>query len=82
MQQQVVVIHTTSQTEIPASLDIWVKTTPSVKIMPRHTHKIRFSLYFRKNITCLNAGLLMICQEVILSSLKLCLGGLGQIVLS
>ena len=71
MQQQVVVTYTISQSEILVSLDIWVKKTPSVKIVCTHTQKFRFSLYFRKNITCLSAGLLMICQAFFLAPLKL-----------
>jgi hypothetical protein len=48
MQQQVVVTYTISQTEIPASLDIWVKKKHNLRKLCVHTQKIRFSLYFRK----------------------------------
>jgi len=70
MQQQVVVTCTISQTEIGTSLDIWVKKTPSEKIVCTHK-KIRCSLYFGRNITCLSAGLLMFCQAIFLSPLKM-----------
>jgi len=88
MQQQMVVTYTISQTEIRTSLDIGVKKhhlkklcVYTQKIVCTHK-KIRFSLYFHKNITSLSAGLLIICQAFFLSPLKLCPGGLRQIALS
>lgn len=41
-----------------------------------------FSLHFRSNTTCLSVGLLMICEAVFFSLVKLCIGGLGQIPVS
>jgi len=48
--------NTINQIDIPALLDTWVKSTLSEKIS--YPPKKCFYLYFRKNITRLNFGLL------------------------
>jgi hypothetical protein len=57
--QQFVVTHRIRHTEIPALLGSRVKNTPCLNLV---STKIFFSLYLRKNMTCLNVGLLRICQ--------------------
>ena len=57
MKQQFVVTHTINQTEIPSLLDSCVTNRPSLKILYK-----KYFLYFRKNMTRLNVGLLRICQ--------------------
>jgi hypothetical protein len=64
MNRQFVITHTIHQTEIPTLLDSWVANTPSVKMCQQ---KNCFSLYFRKNITCLIVGLLTIGQVISVS---------------
>jgi hypothetical protein len=59
MKQQFIVTHTICKTAIPALLDSWVTNTLLSKY---HVHKDCFTLYFRKNVTCLSVGLLRICQ--------------------
>ena len=54
--QFVVVTHTNHQTEIPALLDSWV----TQNVVP--TKDKCLSLHFRRNVTCLSAGLLRIGQ--------------------
>jgi hypothetical protein len=79
MKQQFVVTHTIRQTEISALPDSQVTNTTPVKIL--YPHKNCFYLHFRKKkMTCLNVGLLRICQVFVLSPVKLCIGGLRQIV--
>jgi hypothetical protein len=80
MKPQFVVTHTIRQTEIPTLLDSWITNTPSVNILCPQQNIL--SLYFRKNITCLNVGLLRFCQVFFLSPVKFCIGGLRQISVS
>jgi hypothetical protein len=79
MKQQFVVTHTIRQTVI---LPHYTKTEFSYKRSVCQnvvsTHKIGFSLYFRKNITCILFDLLIIFK-FFLSPEKLCIGGLRQI---
>jgi hypothetical protein len=75
MKQQFVVIRTVRQTEIPALLDgLQAHLLPVLR--PQNS-----SHFLKKNMTCLNAGLLMNCH-VFLSSLKLCIARLRQIAVS
>jgi hypothetical protein len=60
LKQQFVVTHTIHQSEIPALLDRWVTNTPSVKMLC--PQKNCFSIYFCKNISCLNVVQLIILQ--------------------
>ena len=67
MKQQFVVTHTIRQ-----------RNKSSVKIC---VQRKCLTLYFRKNVTCLNAGVLRICQ-ISLTAVKLRVGGLRRIAVS
>jgi hypothetical protein len=56
------VTHTVHQTEILTLL--WVTNVPSIKMYPQTSS---FSLYFHKNVTCLDVDLLQICQVLSVS---------------
>jgi hypothetical protein len=58
MKHQFFVTLTVCQIEIPTFLDSWVTNTLLSKYC---VHKF-FSLYFRKNMTCLCVGLVTICH--------------------
>lgn len=51
--------HLFRQTEVPAFLDSWVTNTPVEILSPQNKC---FFLYFRKNVTRLSVGVLMMCQ--------------------
>jgi hypothetical protein len=59
--QQFFITHTIRKIENPALLDIWVTSTPSVKMLCPQTNCV--SLYFRKNITRLSVDLWRLCQS-------------------
>ena len=64
VKQQSVVTHTISQSEVSV-LDSAVTNSHAVKIL--YHNKNCLSLYYRKNMTCLNVGLLRICQAFYVS---------------
>jgi hypothetical protein len=78
MERRSVLTHTIRQTEIPALLGSWLKNTPSVKMLcPQKSY---LSLYLIKNVSCICVSLLTI--GLVLSSVKLCVCGLRQVVVS
>jgi hypothetical protein len=58
--QESYITHEFQQTEIPTLTDSLAAITASVKIM--YSHKIAFPYILVKSMTCLNVGLLRICQ--------------------
>lgn len=65
MKRQFVVTHTIRQTEIPALSHFGVHTAPHFKMLCPQKH--RFSLHFRKTITCLIDGVLRLGQAISVS---------------
>jgi hypothetical protein len=71
MKWQFIVMHTIRRIQISTLLDSWVTNTSSVKMLYPQKHCL--SLYFRRNLTCLSVGLLMIGQAFPIS----CTTGIG-----
>jgi hypothetical protein len=86
MKQQFIINHTIRQTQLPASLDSWFTNISSFKMLcphthtHTHTHKI-LSVYFHKNIM-LKCWSVKDPSGLLLSPVKLCIGGLQEIAVS
>jgi hypothetical protein len=78
MKERFFVTYTIRHTEIPALLDSWARKHTFV-FQNLVSTKIGAPYIFVKDMTCLNVGLLRMCQVCVLSPLKLCSSGLQQI---
>lgn len=72
MKEPFFIDYTICETEIPTLPDGWITNTPVKTLCPQKN--------FHKNIRCLSVRLLNISHVFFLFPVKLCIGGLHQIV--